>query len=164
MEQKENGQSAAEIQKEHYAKLFKELQEKNPDITTTPDGNYVNAHDEKGNRVGWVVGFNEGNGKLLIMSVKIKEEYRSRGIAKMLYARLLMEYPETKIISGTLGDESEIEFWKNVKNDMSMEAAVKNTAQYKIRSSLGFTELLEIPPDDLPRNAPINISTVKPNI
>lgn len=142
-----------------YEKVFNEVRKKNPDVEFTTDDSSIKIINKEGEIIGSLYGFLQEDGSLLIMGVDVKESERRKGLAKMMFAKFLMKHPEVNVITGALGSEAEIDFWKDVKAGKSFEDAIRNTPAYKLRSAFGFTELQEIPEPGTPRNAVISITS-----
>jgi len=87
-------------------------------------------------------GFDKVGGNLFRLHGDVDKNYQGQGVFKLLVLEAYLQNPSMKAILTTLrGTNAEV-VEEGVRNGLSFLDAVKQTPAYKVRKSLGFTEIV----------------------
>ncbi|MES2855049.1 MAG: hypothetical protein V4692_04255, partial [Bdellovibrionota bacterium] len=78
---------------------------------------------------------------LHVGTIDVDKSYRGKQISKLLLAKILLSYPETREIRTYLEDDNNLVYRNALVDDLSTLDAVRETPAYKIRNALGFGQI-----------------------
>lgn len=140
--------------------FYERLNSQLPGKTKFERGFIYRKDPRNGYEIGHIKVTPVGPGEIEVISVSVKDEYRKKGIATLLYLEALKLYPDSKAITGDLmGKNESIYFEGRNRLGLSVEDALRRAPSVKIRMKLGFTKIIYV---GLSKEQKIRITLARP--
>lgn len=93
--------------------------------------------------------YDSNEGSLQVDNITVYTEYKRNGVSLALLEEAIRINPDTKVITSGLSTENEEIFLNALRHGLSPLAAVQETPAYKIRKTLGFSEIFSFDNSDV---------------